>query len=84
MDNQNNSDKHGFSMMIMMMACCILPILIISIFGVSLGGSQKWLILGGMTIFMIAHFIIMSKSHGNHDSKPDKDNTGGSKKHGCH
>ena len=84
MNNQNNNDNHSFSMMIMMMVCCLAPILIISIFGINLAGGQKWLVLGGMAVFIIVHFVMMNKFHGNHGSKSDKDDTNISKKHGCH
>ena len=84
MENHNNNNNHSFSMMIMMMVCCLLPVLFFSVFGISLAGSQKWLVLGGMVFFIIVYSVIMSKLHRNHGNNSDKDDSNNSHKHGCH
>lgn len=87
-NNKGNNNHNSFSMMFIMIACCLVPILIISVFGISLAGSQKWLVFGGMAVFLIICSVVMNKFHHNKpDNKPgnksDKDGPGNSHKRGC-
>ena len=52
-------------MMWAMMICCLAPILFILVFGAGAKalGAPAWIVIGGVVVFAIAHFLGMKKSH---------------------
>ena len=62
----HNHDKgNGNSTMWMMMICCVVPVLLIALFG--LGGkylgAPTWVVIGGIGVMIIAHYFMMGRSH---------------------
>lgn len=87
-DHENN--KHDFTMLLMMMFCCaVLPLAIVFLVGAGfLNGSSKWFFFGLMGVFMIGHFLMMARSHGqNGKNQSQKEKENGDDSHsgrGCH
>lgn len=87
MHNHNGKKDDSWTMWVMMI-CCATPLLVIILFG--FGGKalgvSTWVVLGGIAVMMIIHFIIMSRSHANSDEEQpsaDRDNKD-SKDHSSH
>ena len=91
----NHNGKDGNWMMWLMMICCTVPLVLIVLFGLGgkAFGAPTWVVIGGITVMVIAHFFMMGRSHKhsdeeksitdgeveNKDSKNKKDHSG----HGC-
>lgn len=91
MHNHNNNNGDGMkSMMWMMVICCAVPLLLILLVGTGgkALGAPSWIIFGGIAVMVIAHFLMMGRSHKNsneghstteEENKNGKDHSG----HGC-
>lgn len=93
--HNHGEDKQSSWMMRIMILCCVLPLLLILIFGAGgkALGAPIWVIFGGIAVMVIVHFFMMGKSHkhsneeheitdGDGKSKDSKDNKNHSG-HGC-
>ena len=71
----NHDGKNNKSMMWMMVICCavpLVPILFVGGAGKALGGSS-WVVFGGITAMILAHFFMMGKHKGNGNSDEKKE-----------
>lgn len=58
-------------MMLLMMACCILPVLFVGLAGKGVG-LPTWIVLGLMAVSVTIHFWGMRKSHNCMPQPPEK------------
>jgi hypothetical protein len=81
MRDYNNNDESMKSMIWMMVICCAVPLVLILLFGAGAKvlGAPKWVVLGGIAVMVVAHFLVMGKSrehsneeHGITDNKAKK------------
>lgn len=88
--HSHDDSKHDLGMMLMMVFCCaVLPLAIAVLAGAGLvNGSSKWFIFALMGVFMIGHFLMMARSHGQDDRSQIQDGKGSGdsshSNHGCH
>lgn len=86
----DHDGKGNKSMMWMMAICCGLPLLLILFVGGGgkALGTSTWVVFGGMAVMILAHFLMMGRSHKNsneghstteEENKNGKDHSG----HGC-
>ena len=69
------NDKSMKWIMILMLVCCIAPLLIL-IVGTRLGSN--WWVIGGIVVFIALHFWMMRKGHNcghNHNGEETKDHS---------
>lgn len=88
--HNHDDDKQGSWMMWAMMICCILPLLVLAFgFGGKALGASNWIIVGGVVAMIVAHFVVMHKSHKHSDEKRETTNEEDNKNkknhssHGC-
>ena len=82
----NYNDNNSSSMITwMMVLCCALPIIFLTLFSSKAIGAPTWLTFGVMVVFLIIHFWLMKKSH-NHQVNSENDNTktDSHSNHDCH
>lgn len=79
MHNHNQDNTSHNSMMWAMILCCVLPFLLLAIFGNLLQGAWRWVILIVIALFMAVHLRRMMRPH-----HSEKDKKSSSKSHGCH
>lgn len=92
MHDHNDNDKGMKSMMWMMVICCAVPLLLILVLGAGgkALGAPTWIVFGGIAVMVIAHFLMMGKSHKHsgdeHEMQDDDKNKDGKndKTHGGH
>ena len=86
----NHNDKDGNWMMWVMMICCVAPLLLLVLFGFGgkALGAPTWIILGGVALMVIAHFLMMGRSHKHSDEEQSatdkKDENRDGKNHSDH
>lgn len=78
-----HDEKNNNGMMWMMVLCCVLPLLLVGIFGA--GGkaisAPTWLIFAGIIVMVVVHFVMMRKTHKHSDVQHDVTDTDTKKQH---
>ena len=67
----NHDGKNDNWMMWTMMICCAVPLLLIALFGfggIALG-AKTWVIIGGIAVMIVVHFLMMGRSHKHSDEE---------------
>ncbi len=76
----------------MMVLCCALPLALILFLGTgrALSGIPSWVVLGGVALMVLTHFVMMNRSRRHSDEKQQtigEENTNKNEKnhsgHGC-
>ncbi len=75
--HNHNPDKDDSWMMWMMVICCAIPLILLLIlgFGGKNLGASNWLVLGGVGLMVLFHFLIMGKSHKSHRRENEEINS---------
>ena len=67
------------------MICCAVPLLLIALFGfggIALG-AKTWVIIGGIAVMIVVHFLMMGRSH-KHSDEENSINKEEDKDKSCH
>ncbi|MFA5773543.1 MAG: hypothetical protein WC908_02620 [Candidatus Paceibacterota bacterium] len=72
----NHENKQGRGIMWMMMICCVVPIVLLLVFGVgnsasNIGGNSKWIIWIVIAIMIGSHLFMMRKPHKNSNKETE-------------